>query len=97
MSTVCDSCKQLVNEENGHARVSIFDPSPDFSAAVISLPRRPPTIDLCATCLLKLITSLGLPPDTFIPRPPRIEPAEPRPVGALTEEDLVKLGLKDVP
>jgi hypothetical protein len=97
MSMMCDSCKQIVNEENGHARISISDPSPDFSAAVISMPRRPPTIDLCATCLLKLIASLALPPDTFTPRAPRVEPTEPTPMGALTQEDLVRLGLKETP
>lgn len=102
MSTMCDGCKQLLDQDDGHARVSIFDPAPDFSSnkiwtAVpegISLPRRAPQIDLCATCLLKLIAALDLPPDTFVPRPPRAEPVADVPAGALTPEDLVALGLK---
>lgn len=91
MSTVCDSCKERLNVADGCAGLSIYDPAPDFRAMVISRPRRPPQIDLCAGCLLKLIEVLKLPPDTFTPRLP--PPAEPALVGALTAEDLLQLGL----
>jgi hypothetical protein len=100
MSTVCDSCKQTLRQDDGCARIMITDPAPDFQNITAgSLPtfRRPPEIDLCAVCLLKLIAALDLPPNTFTPRPPRAEPTEHVPVGALTEEDLVRLGLKDAP
>lgn len=100
MSTMCDSCKQPMQPDDGCARIMITDPSPDYSSvSVENLPtfRRPPALDVCAACLLKLVTALSLPPDTFTPRPPRVEPAVPTPAGALTEEDLIKLGLKDNP
>ena len=78
MSTLCDSCKQTVHQEDGYARIVISDPTPDLqSISVEALPthRYPPQIDLCANCLTKLIEVLSLPPDTFTPRPPRPEHA----------------------
>lgn len=96
MSIKCDSCNELLDEDDGHARISIFDPAPDFSAAVIPPPRRPPQLDLCATCLVRAIEVLGLPKDAFVPRPAPVVPvASPSPTGALTPDDLVALGLTD--
>lgn len=103
MSTICDSCKQGLREDDGCARIMITNPSVDYATLspedLHTLHRRSltSTLDLCATCLMKMIASLSLPPDTFTPRPPRAEPADSTPVGALTEEDLVKLGLKESP
>ena len=97
MSTICDSCKQPVYLDEGCARIMINDPSPDFRAlpvdAVLPIFRRAPQLDLCAQCLVKLITALSLPPDTFTPRLSPV--ASVVPTGILTEEDLVKLGLKE--
>jgi hypothetical protein len=96
MSTVCDSCKQTLLQEEGCARIIISDPAPDFqdiSVKAGSTYRRPPQIDLCANCLTKLIAALNLPPDTFTPRPPPHAESLPC-TGALTDEDLVRLGLK---
>ena len=77
----------------------INDPSPDFRTLPVdgAIPtfRRPPQLDLCAACLVKLIGLMKLPPDTFTPRPPPAEPTSP--VGALTREDLAKLGLTETP
>jgi hypothetical protein len=96
MSTLCDSCKQVVRQEDGCARVMVHDPVPDFQALSVELIptyRNPPQIDLCAACLTRMVEVLGLPPGTFTPRARRIE-SVPSP-GALTEEDLIGLGLKE--
>jgi hypothetical protein len=44
---------------------------------------------------VKMIAALNLPPDTFTPRP--LPTVAETPAGALTEDDLVKLGLKESP
>jgi hypothetical protein len=92
VSTRCDVCQATVSQDDGWARLSIFDPAPDFSSpAILPPPRRPPQLDLCAACLVRAIELLGLPRDTFVPRP---APAAPPPAaGALTPGDLVALGL----
>jgi len=103
MSTICDSCKQPLKRDDGCASLSITDPTPDYSTiAVDDLPkfrhRRSPQIDFCATCLVKLIEVMALPPDTFAPGPPpATAPVEDLPQGALSQEDLIALGLKEVP
>ncbi len=103
MSLVCDSCKQPLDEGDGGARLLITDPTIDYRTLIesgpsaLSAPRQPPRIDFCASCLVRLIEVLGLPPDTFTPRPLPTEPAElaaDPPTGALTKKDLIALGLE---
>lgn len=96
MSTICDSCKQPISQDDGGARVTIQDPSPDFSInAPLPNIRRPPQLDICAACTLTMVKVLSLPPDTFTPRQP---PAKPNtPSGGLTDEDLQELGLSTKP
>lgn len=102
MSKICDSCKQSMPQGGGGAEIWITDPTPDFRNMSVdtfdTLPittRQPPRLDICPSCLLRLVDTLALPPDTFTPRLPPAEP--PTPAGALTEEDLVELGLKEKP
>lgn len=96
MSTICDSCKQPVPPDEGGAKITIQDPSPDFSInAPLPTFRRSPQLDICAACTLTMIKVLNLPPDTFTPRQP---PATPDiPSGGLTDEDLQALGLQETP
>lgn len=94
MSLRCDACQDRLDEDDGCAQVLIRDPMPDFSAGITSgLPRHPPRLDLCSVCLSKMITALGLPADTFRPRPVAPPPAPP--AGALSDADLAELGLKE--
>jgi hypothetical protein len=94
MSSMCDGCKLILDENDGYASISIRDPSPDFS---VDAPRPtfrvPPKVDLCADCIVKMIAALDLPTSTFQPRPKPAEPAAP--AGALSDADLADLGLKD--
>lgn len=98
MSTLCDSCKQIASPSEGGARVTVQDPALDLRAlapdAEIPSFRRPPQLDLCASCLVALIKFLDLPEDTFTPQV--LPAAPPPPPGALTEEDLKQLGLEPV-
>lgn len=94
MSMICDSCKQPLVQDDGYGQIRISDPTFDYRSGKTPTFRTPPQIDLCSSCLLKMIGALGLPPDTFVPRPP--PPPAPPPLelaGALTPEDLVALGL----
>lgn len=93
MSTICDSCREPMPPDEGGARVTIQDPTPDFRTVTAdSLPsyRRPPQLDLCPRCLMKLIEHLHLPADTFTPQLPA---AKATPAGALTAKELIDLGL----
>lgn len=100
MSTICDSCKQPMHRDDGYAQIMVNDPMPDYTSMSpeeikISMSRRPSTLDVCAACVVKLVTALELAPDTFTPRPPPADSRESPPAGALTDEDLIKLGLKE--
>lgn len=96
MSTICDACKKVLDHDDGCARVMITDPTPDFHSlspdeiAGLSHRRTLPQVDLCATCLTKMIEVMELPPDTFTPRPARAATAS---TGALSAEDLAQLGI----
>ena len=107
MGMVCDACGEKYKQhESGHATLHVSPPRPDFklyqtfAAAGISYETREPlALDLCSACTKKALATLGLSTEIMelpqlpeVPKPDDEEADRPN-TGALTEDDLRKLGL----
>jgi hypothetical protein len=109
MGMVCDVCETKFGHDACHANLRVTPPRPDFklfqALAAAGQPyesAEPLALDLCVECTKKVLLTLGLPIDGCelpqLPEPPKADKvdAEPAPnAGALTEEELRKLGMTD--
>ena len=103
---VCDVCGTKFGHDDGHANLRVTPPRPNFklfqALATAGLPYESPeplALDLCVECTKKVLATLGLPtegcelPQLPTVEDPRADPAEKPLAGALTLDELRKLGL----
>jgi hypothetical protein len=106
MAKVCDACGTKYKHDDGETTLRVSPPSMSHEMLMArvdrGLPYAPPMpsldVDLCIQCTSKVLAILGMPTEIcelpqLPPAPP--PPSEPSNAGALTDDDLRKLGLLD--